>query len=144
MNTPKWLAFIGDRKINNLQAAQDYIQSKIIPQFIALGYGNYTVIRKSDNTPIGSSGLYNREGIEGIDIGFAFLPEFEGKGYAYEASHKIKELAINNFNIKKLNAITHPNNIASQNLLLKLGLTFQEKFKLPNTNEIVYRYELKI
>lgn len=43
-----------------------------------------TVIRKLDNVKIGTCGLYDREGIDGVDIGFAFLPEYEKKGFAFE------------------------------------------------------------
>jgi hypothetical protein len=44
------------------------------PQLKKLGFSSYTVIRKTDNAKVGSSGLYDREGLEGIDLGFAFLP----------------------------------------------------------------------
>lgn len=53
------------------------IAQKITPQFEKHGFGHFTVIRQSDNSKIGSCGLYDREGIEGIDIGFGFLPQYE-------------------------------------------------------------------
>ncbi|HSO86523.1 MAG TPA: GNAT family N-acetyltransferase, partial [Draconibacterium sp.] len=60
--------------------AKQYIKNKIRPQLEKLGFANYTLIRKSDGLKIGSCGLYDREGVEGIDIGFALLPAFEGLG----------------------------------------------------------------
>ncbi|MEZ5008622.1 MAG: GNAT family N-acetyltransferase [Chitinophagales bacterium] len=79
LNTPKWIQNIGNRNINNLEDAKVYIQTKCTPQFERLGYGNYTVVRKSDQVKLGTCGLYDREGLEGIDIGFAFLPQYEAR-----------------------------------------------------------------
>lgn len=104
LNTKKWKQYIGDRKVNTIKDAENYIKIKMLPQHERLGYGNYTIIRKSDNRKIGSCGLYDREGIEGLDIGFAFLPNYEGKGYAFEASEKLKNIAFNEFNLKKISA----------------------------------------
>ena len=84
------------------------------PQLERLGYSNYTLTTKRDNQKIGTCGLYDREGLKGIDIGFAFLPEFERKGFAYESSNKLKEVAFSEFGIKTISAITAKNNISSQ------------------------------
>ena len=78
-NSPKWIENIGDRNIKSLEDASNYIEKNMISQLQRLGYSNYTVIRKSDNVKIGSCGLYDREGLDGIDIGFAFLPEYKKK-----------------------------------------------------------------
>jgi len=143
-NTPKWIEFIGDRKINNLNDAEEYIEAKIIPQIEKLGYGNYTIIRKSDDEKIGSCGLYDRDGVEGIDIGFALLPIFEKKGYAFESVNKLKEAAFNDFKLNKISGITSKKNKASQNLLMKLGLTFEKNIKLPNGTEEILLYKLTL
>jgi len=76
MNTPKWIEFIGDRNVKTLEGAKAYIANKMMPQLQRLGYSNFTIIRKSDDVKIGTCGLFDREGLEGIDIGFAFLPHY--------------------------------------------------------------------
>lgn len=81
-----WLKYIGERDVHTIDEARTYIREKMYPQLKKEGYGNYLVIRKTDNDSIGTCGLFDREGLEGIDIGFAFLPEFEGQGYAFEAA----------------------------------------------------------
>jgi len=135
LNTPKWLKYIGDRDVKTLADAKAYIEKRITAQFNKLGYGNYTVTRKSDEKKIGSCGLYDREGLEGIDIGFAFLPQYERMGYAYESALKIKEIAINEFNINEIVAITLKENISSQKLLIKIGLAFEKMISIPNDDE---------
>ncbi len=142
INTPKWIKYVGDRNIHSIDKAKEYIQQKMLPQLEKLGYSNYTVIRKSDEEKVGTCGLYNREGLAGIDIGFAFLPQFEKKGYAFESVNKLLEVAINDFKIKKISAITIKTNIASQKLLTKIGLTFKEHIRIPNDEEELLLYAL--
>jgi len=144
LNSPKWLQNIGDRNVRSIEDAERYISEKMTPQLKRLGYSNYTVIRKSDNQNLGCCGLYDREGIEGVDIGFAFLPEYEGKGYAYESALKIKEIGITKFGIKKISAITIPENKSSQKLLEKLDFSFIKIINIPNDDEDLMLYEYHI
>ena len=77
-NTPKWIENIGNRNIASTHHAKQYIETIMLGQFNQLGYSSYTIIKQSDNEKIGTVGLYDREGVDGIDFGFAFLPQFEG------------------------------------------------------------------
>jgi RimJ/RimL family protein N-acetyltransferase len=144
LNSPKWIQNIGNRNIHTLEAAEDYIRSKMLPQLKALGFANYTLIRKIDAAKMGSAGLYNRDGIEGLDIGFAMLPEFEGKGYAFEAADKLMQLAKDEFQLSKVSGITLESNKASQKLLEKLGLRFSKMIQIPNDSEELMLYELNL
>lgn len=145
-NTPDWIKYIGERNIKTIEAAETFIHEKIRPQFERLGYSNFTVIRKSDETKIGSCGLYDREGLDGVDLGFAFLPKYYKQGYGYESASKVKELAFQKFNLSKLQAISAHYNIASINLLKKLDFQFIKKIHLPkdsNDSEEVMLFQLE-
>ena len=144
LNTPKWIQYIGDRNVYSIEGAKQYIAKKITPQFERLGFGNYTVVRKSDNAKLGTCGLYDREGLTGVDIGFGFLPNYEGKGYALESSLKLKELALDSFGLKQISAITNIDNISSQKLLEKLGLQYLKIIQLPESDEQLRFYQLNI
>ncbi len=143
MNSPKWLEFIGDREIATLEDAKDYITVKMIDQVQKLGFGNYTVIRKEDNAKLGTCGLYDREGMKGLDIGFALLPSYEGKGYALEASMLLRDLAFDEFKQDLLNGITTDENTSSQRLLEKLGMTPVGKLQLENDPKNFIHYRMK-
>lgn len=140
LNSPKWLQYIGDRNVKTIEDAQHYVRTKILPQFKRLGYGTYTLIRKADNNKIGTCGLFDRDGLEGIDIGFALLPGYEGKGYAFEAALKLKNVAYSEFGITSIDAITTKDNLASQKLLEKLGLQKIGTTRLPNEEEELLLY----
>ena len=82
MNTTGWLKFIGDRKIDTLQKAEAYITDKFIWSYQNRGYGPYKIVLKKNNVAVGIVTLIKRDYLEFLDIGFAILPRFEGKGYA--------------------------------------------------------------
>ena len=142
LNTPKWIQFIGDRNVHTEEDAANYIKERMLPQLQRLGFSNYTVILKSDGTKIGTCGLYDREGLEGIDIGFAFLPAFEGQGFGYESSIKMKELAFNELAITTIRAVTSKGNTASQKLLEKLGLVRTGTTRLPDEDKELFVYQI--
>ena len=145
MNTPKFIEYVGDRKINSIEDAEKYIRIKMLPQLLNLGYSCYSLIRKSDNLKIGTCGLYDRDGIDGIDIGFGLLPEYEGLGYAYESATRLKKAAFEEFELEEIKAITSKENISSQRLLEKLGLEKVGTTKLPNEEDelLLYRIQKK-
>jgi len=130
MNSPKWLKYIGNREITSFEKARNYILQRIKPQQKSPVFGSFTVIRKSDHKKMGTCGLYQREGLQAPDIGFAFLPKFEHKGYAFEAAQKILETGFEVYQLEQVFAITMPENSASQNLLKKLGLKPSGMFQL--------------
>ncbi len=142
LNTPKWLKFIGDRNIQTIEDAITYIEKRIRPQQIKLGYSNYTVIRKKDGAKIGSCGLYDRQELEGIDLGFAFLPSFEKKGYGFESANKLLDAAINSHHLNQVSAITSKDNLDSQKLLTKIGLKHIENILLPGKSEEIMLFRI--
>ncbi|BBE19751.1 acetyltransferase, GNAT family [Aquipluma nitroreducens] len=142
LNSPNWLKYIGNRNVTSIESAREYIKLKMLPQFERLGFGNYTVIRKSDQAKMGVCGFYDRDGLDGLDIGFAFLQKYEGKGYGFESANKLKQVAFTEFGITEIVAITTQDNTASQKLLEKLGLTLIGTTKIPNDNEELLLYKI--
>lgn len=143
LNTPKYYKYIGDRKVRTIEDAQNYFNERIFPHFERLGYGNYTVMLKECGTKIGFCGIYVRPDLEVPDIGFAFFEQYEGKGYAYESSSFIKDLAKTEFGIHKIAGITLEKNLSSRRLLEKLGLKFQKKIFMEGDKEELMYYELE-
>lgn len=134
LNSEGWLKYIGTRNINTSSDAEKYISEKLMPGYEKNGFGFYMAELK-DNTPIGMCGLIKREALEDIDIGFALLPEYEGKGYAYEAASATMDYAKNVLGLKKIAGITVPYNKPSIRLLEKIGLSFDKMINMPDDKE---------
>ncbi|WP_051884385.1 GNAT family N-acetyltransferase [Chryseobacterium luteum] len=140
-NRPKFIQFIGDRNLKTGADAENYIKNRFFPQMEKLGFGNYLMVTKEGNQKIGAVGIFEREGLDVVDIGFSLLDEFEGKGYAYEAAFKIKSIGMDDFGLKKISAITTKDNFSSQKLIEKLGLKFQRIVTIPGDTEELMYYE---
>lgn len=140
-NSPKFIQYIGDRNIKSVEDAENYIKNRFLPQFEKLGFGNYLVMTKEGNEKIGGVGIFEREGLDIVDIGYSLLEEFEGKGYAYEAAQKVKSIGMEEFGLAKISAIISKDNLSSQKLIEKLGFVFKKYVTLPGENEELNYYE---
>lgn len=140
-NRPKFIKYIGDRNLKTVSDAENYIRNRFLPQFEKLGFGNYLMITKEGRHKIGGVGIFEREGLDIVDIGFSLLDEFEGKGYAYEAAVKVKSIGMDDFGLQKISAITTKDNFSSQKLIEKLGLKFHKFVHIPGDPEELMYYE---
>lgn len=135
LTSPGWLKYIGDRGVYDQEGARHYISNNILPAYANQGCGPYLAIRKSDGVVVGNVGVYNRPGLELPDFGFAFLPQYHGQGYAFEAAMASLEYAFEKDH-QELLAITMPTNAPSLKLLAKLGFSRDEDLiRLPNNEE---------
>ena len=128
VNSPGWLKYIGDRNIHTEAEARNYIENKVLPGFTKYGFSLNHVELKSTGVSIGNCGVFQREGMEFPELGYAFLPEYEGKGYAYEAAKACLEYGRNVFSLLRIDAITTTDHHRSIHLLEKLGMRFVKKF----------------
>lgn len=140
MNTPKWIQFIGDRNVRTVEEAENYIIEKVLVQFNKHGYSNNVILRKDDNVKLGTCGIYHREYREDPDIGFAFLPQYEGKGYAYEAANKLMHVAQQDYGLTELSGYTLEENAASRKLLERLGFSLKGLGNLPKSDDELLHY----
>jgi [ribosomal protein S5]-alanine N-acetyltransferase len=136
LNEPSFIQFIGDRGVRTSDDARRYIADRLLESYVRFGFGLWVVERKESPEPIGLSGLVKRDALEHPDIGFAFLPEFWGRGYAFEAAAAVKAHALGALCLPTLFAITNPDNAGSIRIVEKLGLVFERMITLrPNEPE---------
>lgn len=138
VNTPSWLEFIGDKNVNTIEEARQYLENGPIKSYTENGFGLWLVQLKDSNVPIGMCGLVNREILEDIDIGFAMLPEYSGLGYGFEIASATMNYAKNNLCFNKIVAITDSKNIASIKLLNKIGLYFEKTLELSENDNVLF------
>lgn len=141
VNEPSWIQFIGDRGVRTLDDARAYVVNGPVEMYHRLGFGLYLVVRKEDAAPIGMCGLIKRPGLEDVDIGFAFRPAFWSKGYAYEAASAVMQYARSALGLRRIVAITAPENESSIKLLKKLGMQFEKLVTLSDDKSEVMLFE---
>lgn len=130
LNEPSFIRNIGDRGVRTLDEARDYILTRLIANYENHGFGMYLVLVKETGVPAGICGLVKREGLDDVDIGYAFLPQYWSRGYATESALAVKEYAKNTIGLKRLVGITDPTNHKSARVLEKIGLKFEKMVRL--------------
>jgi len=142
LNEPSFLHFIGDKGVRTLDDAREYILRGPIASYQRHGFGLYLTVLKEGAAPIGMCGLLKRESLADVDIGFAFLPRFWSKGYALESALAVKAYGLDILGLKRIVAITNPDNEASIRLLEKLGLKFERLISLSEDGPEIELYAL--
>ncbi|MDM1046912.1 GNAT family N-acetyltransferase [Sphingobacterium hotanense] len=135
LNTDGWIKNIGDRNIRSEKDAREYIKKVTDNPHITY----WTVKLKLERVAIGLVTLIKRDYLQFNDVGFALLPQFFNKGYAFEATKAVLLYLINNNLLEDILAISLKENAPSINMIEKLGLTFEKTIDYDNNILGVYR-----
>jgi len=130
VNQPSWLRYIGNRGVHTLEQAQLAIAQGPHTMYERFGFCLYLVEIKNGGVAAGICGLIKRDTLDDVDIGFAFLDEHCGRGFAYEAASAVLEHAGRKLGMRRIVAITAPDNTQSIRLVEKLGLRFDRQLIL--------------
>lgn len=136
LNTESFIKFIGDRGVRSDEDAVEFIRDRYRQSYVDHGYGLYAVLQKVDDLPIGVCGFVRRDTLPGPDIGFAFLPEYEGRGYGHESASAVMDYGREVLEFKNVYAITSLDNIASEKLLQKLGFDLEAVRDMPDGEKL--------
>jgi RimJ/RimL family protein N-acetyltransferase len=130
LNDASFLRYIGDKGVRNIDDAVRYLNTGPIASYERFGFGLYLVELKTSGEPIGMCGLLKRDTLPHVDVGFAFLPTFWSQGYAFESAAAVMAFGREALGLRRIVAITSPDNQASISLLEKIGLRFERMIKL--------------
>lgn len=134
LNSPGFIEHIGDRGVRTEAEAAGYIRERVLASYRDHGFGMWVVAERATGELIGLAGLVKRDGLEIPDVGYAFLPEAWGQGYAQEAAAAVVRHARERLGLGRLAAITSPENQASMAVLRKVGFTFERMIRLPGSD----------
>lgn len=124
-STESFKRFIADKNFQSAEDARSFIVNSLTAMYRTPGLGLMLVERKSGSVPIGICGLIKRDSLDEVDLGFGYLPEYEGMGYGAEAAASFLALASAELGLSRVVAITTSDNVSSINLLIKLGFRFE-------------------
>lgn len=140
LNEPSFIQNIGDRGVRTLDDACRYLQNGPLASYRQHGFGLLAVELKATGAAMGMCGLIKRDNLPDVDIGFAFLPRYWGKGYAHEAAAAVMRYGRDVIKLDRIVAIVSPGNNGSINVLRKLGLTFERMLPWPDDRSEIELY----
>jgi len=129
VNDTAWLQYIGDKHVHNLEDARSYIRKGPLDMYARHGFGLYMVTLRT-GTRIGMCGLIKRDGLEDVDLGFALLARYRGRGYAQEAAAAVLDYGRKALGLKRIVAITSPDNLRSIQVLENIGFVYEQTLTL--------------
>jgi RimJ/RimL family protein N-acetyltransferase len=132
LNEPSFIRFIRDSGVRTLGDATEYLVNGPLASYDRHGFGLYLTKLKANDMPIGMCGLLKRDSLADVDLGFAFLPRYWSQGYATEAATAVLDYGHTVLGLKRIVAITAPDNHGSINVLKKIGLRFDKRITLSN------------
>ena len=129
-NQEDCIKYIGDKNLKSIKDTKLFIEEKFLAMYREQGFCLFVIELKSSSVAVGICGLVKRDGLDGIDIGFALLSGYQKQGIITEAALATKDYACNSLKLKRLLGITDVNNLASIAVLEKIGLRFDRHIKL--------------
>jgi RimJ/RimL family protein N-acetyltransferase len=137
---PAWIRFIGNKNLRSVDEARRSLVEGPIAMYGRTGHGLLCVERRADAVALGICGLIKRDTLPDIDIGFAFLPQHRGQGYAAESARAVLAHARDELRLARVVGITSPENADSRRLLEHLGLTHEKTYSMPGESRLTALY----
>lgn len=137
LNSEGFITFIGDRNVHTAVEAGRYIDK--IRNDPAIRY--WVVKLKDGGAPVGMVSLIKRGYLDHHDIGFAFLPQHGGKGYAFEAADVVLQQLLSDPSYPAILATVLNENERSKKLLGKLGLRQDGVIAVEEKELLLYRID---
>jgi ribosomal-protein-alanine N-acetyltransferase len=130
LNDHSFLRFVGDKGVRTAEDARQYILTGPVASYERYGFGLWLVELKGSKTAVGICGLLKRDTLSDVDIGFAYLPPYRSKGYAFESAAAVMDYGRKVLGLKRIVAITNEDNAASIRVLEKIGMSFDRMIRL--------------
>ncbi len=94
------------------------------------GFGLWILHDMNGGPPIGRAVLRHLlvDGVDEVEVGYAFYPAFWGRGLATEVATACLALGREMLHLTTIVAVTSPANAASQHVLRKAGLEYERDF----------------
>ena len=129
VSLPEVQRYTGEQAQTSLDAVREILLSRPIRDYSMYGFGRMACIEASSGRLVGFSGLKYLEDLGEVDIGYRFLPDCWGKGYATESAEALIREESRRHGIERIIGLVQPENVASARVLEKLGLAFERKVR---------------
>lgn len=130
MSDPEVLRYTGDKPLESVEQVREMLLNRPIRDYGVVGYGRMACIEKSSSRLIGFSGLKYLEDLKEVDVGYRFVHDAWGKGYATESARVLMDVGVREHGLKRIIGLVDKRNTGSSNVLKKLGLTFERATKI--------------
>ena len=136
-SNPLVVKYTGDKAFKDLEAAENIVRF-LQKQYEQNRYARFIVIEKSTQTTIGWCGLKYHTDTQETDIGYRFMQQHWGKGYATESALACINYGFETLKLTRIIADAMKENIASINIFQKLGMTYFGETLIDSIESVIY------
>ena len=122
VSLPEVLRYTGEQPIESIDEVRELLRARPLRDYSLHGYGRLACVEKSTGRLIGFSGLKYLADLQQVDIGYRFLPDCWGKGYASESAGAAMRHGRDVLGLDRIIGMVMPGNHASARVLTKLGM----------------------
>jgi RimJ/RimL family protein N-acetyltransferase len=126
---PEIIRYAQSTPLASLEDARAMMHAAPFHDYETYGFGRFACVWKDSGAVIGFSGVKYVPEIGETELGYRFMPEFWGMGLATEAGRASIEFAGSDLGLRRLVAMVHPENLASANVLIKLGFAVERQLR---------------
>jgi RimJ/RimL family protein N-acetyltransferase len=103
----------------------------------------FALVDRNEKLVVGNAAFVGPPNDNGeVEIAYAVVPAFEGRGYATQAANALTEFAFADHRVQTVTANTLPENNASTRVLKKNGFVFAREIEHPDDG-LIWRWERK-
>ena len=126
MNQPDILQYFPRTDPPDLERVQKIIERQLT-HWEEHRLGWWAVVPQGQTELIGWNGLQYLPETDEVEVGYLLSKQFWGRGYATEGAKASLEFGFEKLGLEQIIGLTHPENMASQNVLKKCGMRYMEQ-----------------
>ena len=116
------MRYIGDGRTSSREDAEAAI-GRILRRYVEHpGQGVWHVSRRDSGEFIGWVSLKFAGDSPDVEVGYRYVHAAWGQGFATEAATRMLERGLDVVGLERIIGVTHPDNLASQRVLMKIGM----------------------
>ncbi len=138
------LRYTGEKPAADLAAVEEILRTRPLADYQTYGYGRMACIEKTSGILVGFCGLKFLPEFGLADIGYRFVPEVWGRGYASESATFFVRYGLETLKLPSVIGFAMPENIASIKVLEKCGLRYVKDFTMPELEGTLKLYQSEV
>lgn len=140
LNEESFIRYIADKNVRTIEDACNYLTQGPMASYDMHGFGLSMVCLKETQTPIGMCGVLKRPELDLPDLGYAYLSQYTGQGYASEAAIGVLNHTLTTYSLDSILAVTLPANTRSNRLLSRVGFSIKGDVMLYGSTNTLYEF----
>jgi RimJ/RimL family protein N-acetyltransferase len=119
---PRVMRYIGHAGVRTRDDVDAAMRRVIRAYAVYPGLGTWRATRSDNGEFVGWFALKYVPGTAEIEVGYRLRPAAWARGYATEGARELVSYGFDELGLRRIIGITHPENLASQRVLVKAGL----------------------